>query len=349
MLQVLLIIWCVSSPLVQNTVTANTWIADGWVENKVETINLYDYFSTKPVSNVILSGLVVEVLPDSNSLWRIIASDGSRIIAIQDGYNTRKLDIETERNVMIQSPSRDFVLLSSWDGDAQTLTRYNMETGEKFELDVRESIRENLFGSPNYLMSEDGTIFFTDPAGIVGSCYMTETNISLNENPILVFGNALSSDGNLYATSFSNAIQNLTLTGYSALEGILWQVNTPGAHHDNPCISENGGIISFIKPTNGITILNGGTGETLNSILPNMRITSQALSPNGEYVAVSIPCEDTRNSFMHACINTGTSYSENSFNYNDEPIIQGSLNIIAVANDGAYILRTVTYAEEREM
>ena len=224
-----------------------------------------------------------------------------------------------------------------------------METGEKFELNVRESIRGNLFGNPNYLMSEDGTIFFTDPAGIVGSYSVTETNISLSENSILVFGNALSSDGNLYATSFSDDIQNLTLTGYSALEGILWQVNTPGAHYNNPCISKNGSIISFIKPTNGITILDGRTGETLNSILPNIQITSQALSPNGEYVAVSIPCEDTRNSFMHACINTGTSYSENSFNYNDEPIIQGSLNIIAVANDGAYILRTVTYAEEREM
>lgn len=352
MLQSLLIVWFITFITPQNNAEPGAWIANGWTEKEIATIYLDDYFSTKLVVNRLYSNLSVNLLPDANSQWSVIASDGRRIVIIQDSADTRKVDIETVGGFfLLQNPSEEFVLFHSYDNETPTFTRYNLETGDSFTLDLRESIPGNLYGYPHYLMGSDGTTFFTDMAGNIGSYAntnandLTEINVSGGQELSLVLGNALSADGNLYVTCFADETRIPNLTGYNTVDGVLWKVATPGTHYENPCISKNGNIITFIQPSNGIVIIDGRTGETLSSILSDELVGTQALSPNGEYVAASLSYPETRNTFTHTCIRTENSFAEGSFDFSNSQVIQGAGFITAATNDGAYMLQTITRDE----
>ena len=347
-------------------VAGNTSRANGCVVENRQEIHFVNY-AMPSTANYYRRRCLLEVNSEPDTPWRLVIGGRNKIVLIEEGIAVSHVDLHDSapfsEYVIEPYLSREYVLMGylSCGSSPRAMRLYSFYSGTYCNVIENRAITTVGDWTTSFLPILGGDcVYFNDVAGYFGG-YSRETgNVEYDFTErgseftpgcfhISPIAYSVSGDGSLYVAAMQETPREVI--GYNLQEGLLWRIELPSC--GSVSISSNGAFVALGKFRNGISFIDGRSGEILSSFLRNCRITlggplgapdrsGFSLSPNGRFIGATFLAEDSSNYITGekylTCIDTRYPYcSQHVWTLSDCAL--NSPKVMDVADNGSLLIR----------
>ncbi len=292
---------------------------DGCVVESRQEIHFADYCRPLSEEYSYLRRCLLEVNVEPDAPWRLLIGGRDTIVLIEEGVIVSTINLQDSPlfsdYVIEPYLSTEYVLMGypSCGSSPATMRLYSFDSGTY--LNVIEDRAITAVGdwatSFHSVLGRD-CVYFSDVAGYFGGyskntgtveydCTGRGSEFMPGHFPISPVVYSVSRDGSLYVAAMQQTPREVI--GYNLQEGLLWRIECQS--WAGVSISDDGAFVALGKFRDGISFVDGRTGEKLSSFLQNCTITSGPfrapdrsgfqLSPNGRFIGTTFAAEDSSN------------------------------------------------------
>ncbi len=334
------------------------------VENS-QKIYFANYVRPLSESNY-LRRCLLEVNSEPDVPWRLVIGGRDKIVLIEQGVIVSIINLHDSaafsEYVIEPFLSSEYVLMGylSCGSSPKTMRLYSLANGTYLKVIEDRAVTTVGDWTTSFLPILGGDcVYFNDVAGYFGGYSMETGNVEYDFSgrgseftpgsfPVSPIAYSVSGDGTLYVAAMQQTPREVI--GYNLQEGLLWRIEVPSCGAVD--ISDNGAFVALGKFRNGISFVDGRTGEILSSFLQNCRITfgpsetpdrsGFSLSPNGRFIGATFAPEDSSHFAPEenylTCIDTHYPYSsQHVWAFSDCSL--NSPRVMDVADNGTLLIR----------
>ncbi len=337
-----------------------------------QTVQFSDYCTPCSSDHPFYQRCLLEVQPDSATAWRVLFGGSSEIVLLEDNEVRSILPVRTSSRysgyVISPNISSEYVLLgymSGWSGP-ESMELHSFEDHSSCDvIEDRPVGRAGDAVSSFICLLAGSSVYFVDAAAYFGG-YSSETaDVEFDYTgsgdsyhgsmfPLYPLTYSAARDGSLFVAGMQESCYegrtHDEVVGFSLKRGILW--TTECRSYAGIGVSDNGEIVAVDKFRDGVLLLNGQTGEVLQTYLHDCLIRPGdfcsvqnrnllCLSPNGRYLGTTFTASDssdyTAGMEYLICIDTSDSV-DGRFCWSIADMALHSPKVMAIANNGAMLV-----------